>query len=230
MLSQTSLEHSPLEPLVRRAGATMTARHGWWVAAHYGSAPGELALCRTAVGLADRSDLGKLELRGEPGAVEQLVGQLTGGQIQPGDALRAAGAWWCSVSPEHVLVLCGADAAARVAAAVGAAARWTPGASVTDATRDLAAVGLLGPSTRAVLAALWSSDPPLEAFDAPELAVTMLAAVPVMVLLATADRAVIVTDRARAAELWTDLERAGQELGMGHVGCEALGRVALSGG
>ena len=43
----------------------MVTRHGWWVAAHFGSPAGELALCETAVGLADRSDLGKLELRGE---------------------------------------------------------------------------------------------------------------------------------------------------------------------
>ncbi len=59
------LAHSPLEPLLQKAGATMVARHGWWVAAHFGSPGGELALCDTAVGLADRSDLGKLELRGE---------------------------------------------------------------------------------------------------------------------------------------------------------------------
>ena len=58
------LAHSPLEPQLQRAGATMVARHGWWVAAHFGSPAGELALCETAVGLADRSDLGKLELRG----------------------------------------------------------------------------------------------------------------------------------------------------------------------
>ena len=86
-----ALAHSPLEPQLQKAGATMVARHGWWVAAHFGSPAGELALCETAVGLADRSDLGKLELRGEASAIELLVGQLSGGSVDPGDALLAAG-------------------------------------------------------------------------------------------------------------------------------------------
>ena len=102
------LAHSPLELQLQKAGATMVTRHGWWVAAHFGSSAGELALCATAVGLADRSDLGKLDLRGEAGAIELLVGQLSGGQISPGDALLAEGAWWCAVSPGHVLALCDA--------------------------------------------------------------------------------------------------------------------------
>ena len=86
-----TLAHSPLEALVQRAGATMVARHGWLVAAHYGSPGGEMALCDRAVGLADRSDLGKLELRGDAEPLEQLVGQLTGGQVLSGEACSPAG-------------------------------------------------------------------------------------------------------------------------------------------
>ena len=103
------LAHSPLEPLLQKAGATMVARHGWWVAAHFGSPGGELALCDTAVGLADRSDLGKLELRGEAGRAGDAGRPAhAAARSCPGEALLAGGAWWCSVSPEHVIALCDA--------------------------------------------------------------------------------------------------------------------------
>ena len=51
-----------------------------------------------------------------PDAIVPLVGQLSGGQVDPGDALLAEGAWWCAVSPAHVLALCDAGETERVRA------------------------------------------------------------------------------------------------------------------
>jgi glycine cleavage system aminomethyltransferase T len=217
-----ALAHSPLEPQLQKAGATMVARHGWWVAAHFGSPGGELALCETAVGMADRSDLGKLELRGEPSALEQLVGQLSGGSIAPGDALLAAGAWWCAVSPTHALAICDAGETDRVRSAALDAVRWTPGATVTDITPRYAAIGLLGPATAAVLGELDDSEPPLGDADSPAFDVLRLAAVPAMVLRGRPGRAVILTEAARASVLWVEIERAGREAGIGLVGADAV--------
>ena len=220
----TEPARSPLEPQLQRAGATMVVRHGWWVAAHFGSPAGELALCDTAVGLADRSDLGKLELRGEAGAVEQLVGQITGGQVSPGEALLAAGAWWCAVSNAHTVVLCDAGESARIQAALEEAARWAPGATVTDSTARLAAIALLGPATAALLDEISGSE--LKEITAPAFDVTMLATVPVMLLRASASRAVILTQAGRAAALWADLERTGQDYGIGLVGADAVSHLS----
>ena len=186
-----ALAHSPLEPQLQKAGATM-------VPATAGGSPrtsarpaGELALCETAVGLADRSDLGKLELRGLPGAIVPLVGQLTGGQVDPGDALLAEGAWWCAVSPAHVLALCDAGETERVRAAAAEAVRWTPGATVTDVTPRYAALGLLGPRTADVLTELSDSEPPLGDVDSPAFDVLRLAAIPAMLLRGAPGSAVI---------------------------------------
>ena len=217
-----TLAHSPLEALVQRAGATMVARHGWLVAAHYGSPGGEMALCDRAVGLADRSDLGKLELRGDAEPLEQLVGQLTGGQVLSGEALLAGGAWWCAVSREHVIALSDAGRTERVRSAVGEAARWTPGVTVTDLTARLAALGLLGPATEDLLEELSGSEPALRNVDPPAFQSTMLAVIPVMLLRASATRAVVLTDAGRAARLWTEIERAGRDAGLGHVGADAV--------
>jgi len=220
------LAHSPLEPQLQRAGATMVARHGWWVAAHFGSSAGELALCETAVGVADRSDLGKLELRGRPTAIEPLVGQLSGGRVDPGDALLAEGAWWCAVSPAHVLALCDAGETERVRAAAAEAVRWTPGATVTDVTPRYAALGLFGPRTADVLAELSDSEPPLAGVESPAFDVLRLAAVPAMLLRSGTGSAVMITETARAAVLWTEVERAGRESGLGHVGADAVSRLS----
>jgi glycine cleavage system aminomethyltransferase T len=221
----SELLHSPLEALLLKAGATMVARHGWLVAAHYGSPGGELALADTALGLADRSDMGKFELRGDADAVEQLVGQLTGGQVAPGEALAAGGAWWGAVSGEHVVALCGAADTPRLRAALEDAARHTHGATVADATTRLAALGLLGPGARAVLDEL-SGSGPLDEAIAPTFDVTMLAAVPVMLLRTAPTRAILLTQAARAAELWLDVERAGRGAGLGHVGADAIAHLS----
>ena len=224
MPAAAALAHSPLEPQLQKAGATMVARHGWWVAAHFGSPAGELALCETAVGLADRSDLGKLELRGEPGALELLVGQLSGGRVDPGDALPAEGAWWCAVSPTHVLALCDAGETERLRAAALEAVRWTPGATAADVTAAYAAIGLLGPRTNDVLGELSDTEPPLDEDEGvlPAFDVLRLAAVPTMLLRTSAGRAVALTEAARGADLWAEVERAGREAGIGHVGMDAV--------
>jgi glycine cleavage system aminomethyltransferase T len=222
------LIHSPLEPLLTRAGAAMSARHGWLMAAHFGSPPGELAACERAVGLADRSDLGKFELRGPRDDLDVLVGQLSGGEIRPGDALPVDGVWWCSVSREHALAVCDSDRTDGVREAIEAALRWVPGATVTDATRSLAGLGLFGPSTRAVLEELRSSSPEFSEDGTPELVVTRLAAVPVMVLRTTPEQAVVLTHRSRAAELWDDVERAGDPFGIARVGAQAVDRLPLA--
>ena len=221
----SELAHSPLEPLLLKAGATLVARHGWLVAAHYGSPGGEVALAETAVGLADRSDMGKFELRGDADAVERLVGQLTGGQVAPGEALAAAGAWWGAVSGQHVVALCGAGETRRLGAALEDAARHAHGATAVDATTRLAALALLGPGAGTVLDEL-SSAGPLDEVVAPAFDVTMLAAVPVMLLRTAPTRAIVLTDRGRAAELWLDVERAGRESGLGHVGADAIAHLS----
>ncbi|HET8953733.1 MAG TPA: hypothetical protein VFN44_24640 [Solirubrobacteraceae bacterium] len=221
-----ALAHSPLEPQLQKAGATMVARHGWWVAAHFGSPGGELALCETAVGMADRSDLGKLELRGERSALEQLVGQLSGGSVDAGDALLAAGAWWCAVSPTHVLALCDAGETDGLRGRALDAVRWTPGATVADVTASYAAIGLFGPRTADVLAELSDIEPPLGEVGSPAFDVLRLAAVPAMLLRGAAGSAVVLTETARAAELWTEIERAGREAGIGHVGADAVSRLS----
>jgi len=69
-----------LDSVARRAGAIT---NGFDVPAHYGSPAGELAVCLRAVGLGDRSDLGKLLLDGGPSAIAGVVRRMTGVSLVP---------------------------------------------------------------------------------------------------------------------------------------------------
>ena len=54
-----------------------------------------------------------------------------------------------------------------------------------------------------------------------------LAAVPAMLLRgAGGGRAIVLTEAARAAVLWAEIERAGREAGLGHVGADAVSHLS----
>jgi glycine cleavage system aminomethyltransferase T len=127
--------NGPLEAVVYRDGATMVVRHGRRVAAHFGSPPGEAAVCLSTVGLADRSDRTTLELRGDVDA----------GLLE----LAALGerAWSSYLGSARALIRCEyADALACLAAL----ARAT-GASIRDCTSEYAAIALIGPLAEELL-------------------------------------------------------------------------------
>lgn len=104
----------------------MVSRHGRSVAAHFGSAASEAAVCLTTVGLADRYDRMTLELHGAPQDVDLALAGIA--------ALRRHS--WCSRrSDSHAIIRCesadsmGLDALEHLAAshrfdsAVGATLR-----------------------------------------------------------------------------------------------------------
>src|SRR5918997_941761 len=133
-------------------------------------------------------------------------------------------AWWCSVSPRHVIALTDAAGTGALRNAAGEAVRWTPGVTVTDLTPRYAALGLLGPATESLLDELSAGQ--LAPADEPAFDVLKLAAVPGMLLRTSRTRAVILTDAARASGLWMDIDRVGQDAGIGHVGADAVSHLS----
>jgi hypothetical protein len=75
----------------------MVPRDGRWVAAHFGSASSETAVCVSTVGLADRFDRTTLELRGAPTDIEAALEQA---------ALSAPHVRCVKVSPRDAIVRC----------------------------------------------------------------------------------------------------------------------------
>ena len=222
-----SLYRSPLEDVLRRAGAVVMRRDGWEMAAHFGSPAGELAVCARAVGLADCSSIGKLELRGYPEAIDQVVSYLTDCHLEPGEVMRADGVRWCSASPDRLFALCEPASSFDLSERMHEAVRRTPGVLLTDETEELCALALLGPAAPSVVAALGAWDLETIALPRPSFAALFLEGLPVFLLEESVARALILVEREYAERLWDMLERVGRRFGLSCVGSEALERFAM---
>ena len=127
-----------------RAGAVFARREGRPVVISFGSAAGELAACVSAAGMADSSQLTKLELCGPRARLAELVRQATAASVASGGVLHEGGAWWCGaagqgyfgaervIEPERVIVLCEPAVGRRLRDLLGAWAARTPGLVVRD--------------------------------------------------------------------------------------------------
>jgi glycine cleavage system aminomethyltransferase T len=185
--------------MLRRHGAAIVERHGRQVAAHYGSVAAEEAVCRSRVGLAERSDRATLEVRGTSGAVDAALAAL--GRL-------GQRAWSARLSPGRALVRCeGDDEDAAVAAMQSADA-----GSILDVSLEYAAVLLVGPYADDVLRAAAvdeSSDP--------------------AIVLREGDGTVeLLVARGYGPALWNRLLEAGRPSGIACVGLDALELLAVS--
>jgi glycine cleavage system aminomethyltransferase T len=214
-----------LDVALRQAGAVFATHDGRSAAIHYGSAAGELAVCVSAVGLVDRSDLTTLALEAPSAQLAQLTSRLAGGEIAPGGALDAAGAWWCAATSDTLVVVCRADVRRRLVERLRMHA--THQVSLRVLSVDFAAVGLLGPQTPNVLGALGvygaGGDPRAVA----PFGRGTIAGTDAWWLLESDRSALMLLDRERAGQVWRAIERAGRPFGLSCVGQEAAGRYAL---
>ena len=217
---------SPLAVVTSRAGAVLT-RGGGNVAVHYGSAAAELGVCVTAVGLADRSDLGKLRITGPAAGIADLLQHVVGGPLEPAGVAAAAGAWWCAVAPEHVIVQCERSGAPRLLGMLRAQARRLPGVEVVDISSSLSAIALVGPRAPQVLRALGALGPGGDPRTAAPFGRATIAGAGVHVLLQTDRRALVLVEPLAADRVWRAIAEAGRDFGLSCVGTEAVERFAL---
>ena len=213
---------------LRLAGGVMSQREGHAVAANFGSAATELAICVKRVGLAVRSDLDALEIAGaEPWLAHFLEESRSGGRAPvAGEAVRTAGSWCCRVAPDRAIVIGPWSAAARWAGIVRHAVVTGAAIDCTDRSDSATALTLVGPRAARLL-----DDAGLE----PDLPVggvreSWFAGSSVLVLREAADRFLLVLDAEYAVDAWQELLDVGRVLGLSMVGAEALERLAAAPG
>lgn len=185
--------------MLRRHGATMFERHGRQVAAHFGSPASEAAVCRSRVGLAERSDRATLELSGDPAAVDEALQELS----QLGQ-----GAWWVRRTPHKAIVRCeGAAAGACTSAMLRA-----EDVNVVDSSDEHAALDLIGPRAPDVLLAHLEQE-----------------GAPVVLVVRRNEACVeLLVPRAHGPALWNSLLATGDSYGIACVGLEALEHLEVS--
>jgi glycine cleavage system aminomethyltransferase T len=192
--SETMCARSPMERQARAAGARFERRGGWNVAVGYGEQARDWM--RTTVGFADRSHVRKLELHA------------TGLGLRPGVAEQRDGAWWCPVTPARTLVL-------------GEPTGTVPQGEAVEVTCALAALALIGPAARELLARFCAIDvrdavTPVAGFRPGSVART-----PGYVLREADDRLLVMVGWALGEYLWQVVADAAEHLGGGPVGADA---------
>ncbi|MGO9322906.1 MAG: sarcosine oxidase subunit gamma family protein [Solirubrobacteraceae bacterium] len=227
--SRAVCARSPMERLAVAAGARLSRVEGWNVPNAYSAPSTEWGRLTRTVGFVDRSSLAKLELQAEPRELARIVAQASDGlALEPGLAGRSpigrsTGTWWCPVTPGRVLVLSEPGAAAAVRATATRAAEDARGTvSVLDVTCGLAALSLIGPGARELLARFCAIDvrpalAPPGAFRPGSVART-----PGCLLVEAEDRLLVLVGWALGEYLWRVVADAAADLGGGPVGAEAL--------
>ena len=208
---------SPVPATCLAAGAMLGERDGHTVVANYGSVPAEIAVCMKSVGLADRSDLGVLELRAETSLLDRaLAARLGDPPVAPGAARRLREVWYLRLDARRALLV-GPHAALVAGATIGRGSERAD-LSVRDIGSKLATISVIGPRAGRLMAAAELPD---------DLAIGAVGRDPrdpsVLAILRESQRRLLVVAKAAAIDaLWTRLLAAGEPLGAAFVGCEAL--------
>ena len=204
--SPGALCRSPMERQALAAGASFEQRHGWNVAVGFDGLEAERERARTAVGFADLSHLGKLEVQGAH--VPDLA---------LGRASLADGVWWCPYSPQRALALCEPGELAALRERLGGA---------VDVTTAFAALAIEGPLARELFARFTALDlrdavTPVHAFRPGSVART-----PGAVLRQSEGGWLMLFGAALGQYVWTVVADAAESLGGGPIGVDTLKPVA----
>lgn len=195
--------------------------------ANYGCAAGELAACVTAAGMADYTQLTKLELTGPAAALAAVLGAVTGATLAPGGALLARSAWWCAASGERLIVLSEPWSIPSLHDRLAQGLVQESGVQLRDRSSDWCAIAVLGRRASEVLAALGVYGPSRDPRQTPPFTAAALGEAPTLWLLESDRRAVALVSRREAEPAWRAIERAGRPRAIRYVGQEAAARYAL---
>ena len=223
---------SAIEWTHRDAGAELGERAGWRVVTTYGEPEAEAAACRDAVGVADLSFLGKIELQGSAALVAEVVAGLAGGAaLGPGRAALHDEVWWCPITPEKVLAVTPPERTAglreEIDRAVSADDRF---ASVIELTTTLGSNAVAGPLAREAFARATALDLRPQSFEPGAFAPVSVARTAGMVLRERDDDFLHLFGAGFAAYVWTVFVDAAEHLGGRAVGTEALAASRSGGG
>jgi hypothetical protein len=218
--SPNVLSRSSMERYANEAGATLEERGGWNVAVSCPDEADHLA----AVGFADMSHLGKIEIQAGANDLAAIVADSSGGaSLELGTATRAEGAWWCPYSATRAVVLCApADTVALRDRLLASAADANGLASVIDTTTAQGAMTILGPLARETFARFTAIDlrpqvTPVHGWRPGSVARTGGA-----ILCEAPDRFLMLFGAALGQYVWTVVADAAGNLGGGPVGVDAL--------
>ena len=165
---------------------------------------------RASAAIADVSTVAKLVLRGCQHVLAEL--HPSGRPLASRRAVRAAGAWWCTLSPDLVLVLGVPGGDTDVVEEVRERTAGE-GVRVVDVTSHLVALRVMGSAARQLLTRAGA-----QALPAGAVRCESIDGIPTLVVHEDERRWLLAAPAADAAALWHALSAAGAPLGLEYVG------------
>jgi glycine cleavage system aminomethyltransferase T len=203
--AEGAVARSPMERNAKAAGARFEVRDGWNVAVAYETvADREIAAAIETAGWADTSHLRKLELQASPEELDAT------GNLRLGEAVRAADAWWCRLTPTRAVVVGGTE----------------PVADAVDVTTNFAAITIVGPLAREVFARFCALDLRPAVTPVGALRPGSIARQPGIVICEEVDRYLFLFGWATGEYMWSVVADAGTHLGGRPIGAAALATLS----
>jgi glycine cleavage system aminomethyltransferase T len=217
-----------LSHLLRQAGAVMTYRGAQPVPAHYGSAPGELAVCVQSVGLAHRADLAVLSVTGSNRTLNRLMERGVGHSIADGGAAFEDGAWWCcSTSNTALTLVCRRPSLECLIRSLRYSVTGRNWPDVLNQSDQHLIFSVIGRRTEAVLADLGVFGPSRDPRASTPFAQAPVRGHDVAWLLESSTAALAIVELNYGAAVWQAIDEAGRPHGISCVGVDAIERYAL---
>jgi heterotetrameric sarcosine oxidase gamma subunit len=210
-----AVARSPMESLVRAAGARFEVRDGWNVAVEFGAGSVHAG---QRVGWADSSHLAKLELQGSAEAIDAAAGT----ELTFGTAVRQHDAWSCRLTATRALIV-GASAAARERV------NDADGVNVLDVTSNFAAMTVVGPLAREVFARFCALDLRPAVTPVGALRPGSIGRQPGILIREAEDRFLFLFGWATGEYMWSIVTDAGEHLGGRPIGADALAALPVHG-
>lgn len=215
---------SPMERLARTLQGHSEVRDGWSVITGYGDPERERAAATSTVAWVDVSHLSKLELQAAPSELGAIAAAVAPGlEFELGVATRAAGAWWCPLTPARLLVIGEPAPLAALAPELDrAAAAGAAPAQVTDVSTVFAALTVIGPEARELFARFCAIDLRDEVTPVRGLRPGSVARQPGLILREDELRYLVLFGWAVAAYMWTVVADAAGPRGGVPAGLDTL--------
>lgn len=215
---------SPMERQAAAAGGRFEARDGWMVAVAFAAPEQESQTLRSAAGWVDCSHLAKLELQAAREDLEAIFSANTSGPLELGLARRAAGAWWCPLTRERLLVLSERSRASSTRSQLELALGGTEhrSASLIDVSTVFAALTIAGPIAREVFARFCAIDLRPQTMPVGAVRPGSVARQPGLVLREGKERFLMLFGWAIGEYMGSQVDDAARHLGGAPVGLDAL--------
>jgi len=223
----TPIKLSPLNGTAEKLGARWTEIAGWRCVQDYGNPAAEAAALRAGAGLADISQIGKIQIEGAQAAA-MLAAALDGAPQSVGEhVLVTAGDLYCLRPDMYFLSVQPGSEAGVVPSLAAAAAGRADLVTVTDVTHGLAGIELVGPRALDVMTRVCGLDFSDAAFPNQSARQSSVAKTRQLITRRGHDRGrlpayTLFGARSLAAYVWGVLLEAGRPFGLTPVGLSAL--------